>query len=76
LNTFNGTFADESTNGIGRNVAKASMESVNVNLFNRSGASCMMGVLNLIQAIGTGRDVANSHARLVLDFAEILLEGS
>ena len=69
LNAVNGVVADEGADRVGRNVAEAAVESVNVNLLNGRGAVGGMGVLDFEQAAGVDRDDADDFSIGIRDLA-------
>ena len=60
---------DEGADRVGRNVAKAAVESVNVNLLNGRGAVGGVGVLDFEQAAGVDRDDADDFSIGICDLA-------
>jgi hypothetical protein len=73
LNAVNGVVVDEGADRVGRNMAKAAVESVNVNLLNGRGAVGGVGVLNFEQAARVDRDDADNFSVWVCDLAGFVL---
>jgi hypothetical protein len=76
LDAFNGIIVDKGTDGVGCNVAEATVESVDVDLLDCAAISTVdrVSVFDFVEAVCTGRDVAYEFARPSFDLAGIVLE--
>jgi hypothetical protein len=77
LDALDGAIADETTDGVGGNVAEASVECVDVNLFDRAcaGTYGVVGMLDFVKPIQAGGDDSNDFAGLVFNLAGAVFEG-
>ncbi len=71
---MDGTCSYEASNGVRGDVAKMAMESMYVDLFGHVCACGRVGVLDFVEPVAAGRDLADEFARWVVDLALFLLE--